>query len=77
MSHHWRSYAKINLYLDVLRRRRDGYHNIETVFQSVSLYDELTFSELPEDIVLTCSRPELDTGSSNLICRIRLICSRI
>lgn len=69
MSHHWRSYAKINLYLDVLRRRRDGYHNIETVFQSVSLYDELAFSEHPEDIVLTCSLPGLDTGASNLICR--------
>jgi len=39
----YRSYAKINLYLDVLDRRRDGYHNIETIFQSVSLYDELHF----------------------------------
>jgi len=35
----YRSYAKLNLYLDVLKRRRDGYHNIETIFQTVDLYD--------------------------------------
>ena len=41
----YQSFAKINLYLGVLNRRRDGYHNIETVFQSVSLADRLEFVE--------------------------------
>ena len=36
-----RAYAKVNLYLDVVSKRADGYHNIETIFQSVDLYDEL------------------------------------
>jgi 4-diphosphocytidyl-2-C-methyl-D-erythritol kinase len=34
--------AKINLYLRVLRKRQDGYHDIDTLMQAVSLYDELT-----------------------------------
>ena len=65
----YRSYAKINLYLDVLDRRRDGFHNIETIFQTVSLADELTFTETQSGIELTCSRPNLDAGPSNLVCR--------
>ncbi|MCK5861952.1 MAG: 4-(cytidine 5'-diphospho)-2-C-methyl-D-erythritol kinase, partial [Candidatus Hydrogenedentes bacterium] len=64
----WRSYAKVNLYLDVLGKRRDGYHTIETLFQTVSLFDELTFSE-DAHISMTCSREDLDTGSSNLVCQ--------
>ena len=35
------THAKVNLHLDILRRRPDGYHEIETVFQSIGLYDEL------------------------------------
>jgi len=36
------AFAKINLYLDVLNRRPDGYHNIATVFQSISIFDEIS-----------------------------------
>jgi 4-diphosphocytidyl-2-C-methyl-D-erythritol kinase len=63
------SYAKINLYLDVLERRRDGYHNIETIFQSVDLKDTLEFTEARSGIALECSTPELDTGEGNLAYR--------
>jgi 4-diphosphocytidyl-2-C-methyl-D-erythritol kinase len=67
--HIW-SYAKINLYLDVLRRREDGYHNIETIFQTVSLHDELSFADDPSGrVTLTCSRPGLETGDTNLVRR--------
>ena len=38
-----RSFAKINLALAVLGRRRDGYHDIQTVFQTIDLCDELEF----------------------------------
>ncbi len=65
----YRSYAKINLYLDVLNKRRDGYNNIETVFQSVSLADQLVFEERHDRIELTCSAPELDNGEGNLVYR--------
>ena len=65
----YRSYAKINLYLDVLRKRRDGYHDIETIFQTVGLYDELTFHEHRGRIDVSCNRDDLDTGEGNLVFR--------
>lgn len=40
-----KTYAKINLYLDILNKREDGYHNIETVYQNISLSDELIFEK--------------------------------
>ncbi len=43
----WASPAKINWYLRVLGRRPDGYHDIETVFQSLDLHDELEFHPVP------------------------------
>lgn len=64
----WRSYAKINLYLDVLKRRRDGYHNIETIFFTVGLADDLTFME-DIHLSMTCTGANLDTGASNLVFR--------
>lgn len=45
--------AKINLYLKVLRKRSDGYHDIDSLMQAVSLYDELTL-EKANDIILDC-----------------------
>lgn len=41
--------AKINLTLNVLDKREDGYHNIETIFQKISLYDEILVSKTKED----------------------------
>jgi 4-diphosphocytidyl-2-C-methyl-D-erythritol kinase len=42
-----KAYAKINLYLDVCSRRDDGFHEIESIMQSISLADELTFTLAP------------------------------
>jgi 4-diphosphocytidyl-2-C-methyl-D-erythritol kinase len=42
-----RAFAKINLYLEVLGRRADGYHDIRTVMVPVGLYDKLSFSKAP------------------------------
>lgn len=65
-----RAYAKANLYLDVLERRPDGYHDIETVFQSVSLYDELRFEARPNGgIRVESSDPSVPTGPDNLVYR--------
>jgi len=44
--------AKINLSLRVLNKREDGYHNIETVFQTISLYDKITITA--EDKIVVC-----------------------
>lgn len=38
-----KAYAKVNLHLDVLRKRKDGYHDIGTIFQTIGVYDELIF----------------------------------
>ena len=45
-----RAPAKINLGLDVLHKRVDGYHEVESIFASVDLADHLTFENL-EDII--------------------------
>ena len=50
-----RAYAKINLTLEVLGRRDDGYHDIASILQTVSLHDTLTFEEA-DDITLDCDR---------------------
>src|SRR5436190_8446884 len=60
--------AKINLFLEITGKRADGYHTLETVFQTVSLADELTFS-LQTELTLTCSDPRLPTDESNLVMR--------
>jgi len=62
------SFAKINWFLHIHGKRSDGYHELITVLQTVSLCDELTFS-LREDteLLLTCNDPELPTDSTNLI----------
>ena len=43
-----KAYAKINLGLDVLRRRPDGYHEVKMIMQTVDLYDDLEFTKLAE-----------------------------
>ena len=74
---HIRSYAKINLYLDVLGRRPDGYHNIETIFQTIGLWDELSLADAPSgQLTLTCSRPDLEVDDSNLVCRAAALLRR-
>ncbi len=61
------SYAKVNLGLFVKSKRPDGYHEIETILQQISLKDELrlTRRETPE-IVLNCSTLGLPNGPDNL-----------
>jgi 4-diphosphocytidyl-2-C-methyl-D-erythritol kinase len=43
--HHLKAYGKLNLYLDVLEKRRDGFHDIITLFQTINLYDDVIISE--------------------------------
>ncbi|MFH1009612.1 MAG: 4-(cytidine 5'-diphospho)-2-C-methyl-D-erythritol kinase [bacterium] len=60
--------AKINLGLRILARRPDGYHDIETVFQEISLADRLEFRPADE-WRLSCTDKALDCGEDNLIAR--------
>jgi 4-diphosphocytidyl-2-C-methyl-D-erythritol kinase len=60
--------AKLNLFLEVLGRRPDGYHEVETLMVAVNLYDRLSFSDDPTGAVaLRCDDPALPTGSDNLV----------
>ena len=62
-----RAHAKINLFLNVLGKREDGYHNLETVFQSIDLYDEIILRErVSQGMVLHCDHPEVPSDSSNI-----------
>jgi 4-diphosphocytidyl-2-C-methyl-D-erythritol kinase len=64
------AYAKINLGLRVLGRRPDGYHEISTAFQTVTLHDTLTFETTPGGrLELACSDPEIPTDETNLVLR--------
>lgn len=63
-----RAYGKINLGLDVVRRREDGYHELRMIMQTVGLYDELTMKVLQEDeIRLSTNLSFLPTNQNNLI----------
>lgn len=60
------SYAKINLCLEIRGKRPDGYHEIDTVFQTVSLRDDISF-RAGRDLILTCDDPHVPLGGDNLI----------
>ncbi|CAN5500749.1 4-(cytidine 5'-diphospho)-2-C-methyl-D-erythritol kinase [soil metagenome] len=60
------SFAKVNLTLRILGKRDDGYHELFTVFQTVSLYDRLTFRP-SEDLSMTCNHPYVPTDGRNLV----------
>src|SRR6187401_3437276 len=62
--------AKLNLFLEILGRRPDGYHEVETLMVAVDLYDTLTFAaDASGQISLTCDDPTLPTGGANLVVR--------
>src|SRR4051794_29448646 len=65
-----RAPAKVNLFLEILKRRADGYHELTTLMLAVSLYDTLEFKEEPGDTFrLQCSSESLSTGPDNLVSR--------
>ncbi len=64
------SFAKINLSLQILGKRPDGYHEVRTLLQTISLHDDIHF-ELSSDsaISLSCDEPGIPTDNENLIVR--------
>jgi 4-diphosphocytidyl-2-C-methyl-D-erythritol kinase len=61
-----RSYAKINWTLDVLFKREDGFHEIRTIYQTVSLFDRLRVSRTDGPIEIICADPRVPTDETNL-----------
>jgi 4-diphosphocytidyl-2-C-methyl-D-erythritol kinase len=64
------AFAKVNLQLHIVGRRADGYHELRTTFQTISLHDRLTLSLTRQrGITLECSDPALPAGRGNLVWR--------
>lgn len=64
-----RALAKINLGLEVLRVREDGYHELRTLFQTVDLADDLVLERRPAGVTLTCAHPDVPGDERNLAWR--------
>ncbi|MHC5077361.1 MAG: 4-(cytidine 5'-diphospho)-2-C-methyl-D-erythritol kinase [Planctomycetota bacterium] len=63
------SHAKVNLRLDILGKRSDGYHEIRTVFQKISLADELSITIAKSGIEIACDHPQVPVDETNLAYR--------
>lgn len=67
--------AKINLALDVLGKREDGYHEVQMIMQSIAVADHLVLTRKPEGIVLEVEGADLAAGPANLAYRAaELLC---
>ncbi|NMB02869.1 MAG: 4-(cytidine 5'-diphospho)-2-C-methyl-D-erythritol kinase [Firmicutes bacterium] len=64
-----KAYGKINLTLDVVGRRDDGYHLLSSVMQSISLGDTITLTKSPQSITINTDHPELPTDERNICWR--------
>ena len=60
-----KSYAKINLCLDIVNKRADGYHNLRTIMQSVDLFDQVEI-QISKNIQIESDHPELPLDEGNL-----------
>jgi len=65
--------AKINLGLHIHGKREDGFHELETIFQMVSLYDDVELELLSSGIKLECDTPGVPTDDTNLVCKAALL----
>ena len=61
--------AKINLTLDILGKRPDGYHEVAMVMQSIGLHDTVKLSKIPRGIELVLDVPGLEADEQNLAWR--------
>lgn len=64
-----RALAKINLHLEILDRRPDGYHDLRTIFQSIALHDTVTIEPWDGPFTIVCDDPSVPTDATNLVWR--------
>jgi 4-diphosphocytidyl-2-C-methyl-D-erythritol kinase len=64
------SYAKLNLYLEVLNKRKDSYHNLRTIFERINLCDTIILKpRRDKEIKITCNSPDVPQDKTNLAYR--------
>ena len=61
-----KAYAKINIALDVVGKRDDGYHLLKMIMQKIDLYDLIIVNKIQKDIIITCNRDFIPTDERNL-----------
>ncbi|MFH1394752.1 MAG: 4-(cytidine 5'-diphospho)-2-C-methyl-D-erythritol kinase [Candidatus Omnitrophota bacterium] len=61
--------AKVNLYLKIIGPREDGYHNIETLFEKIALFDEISIEKTEDNTQIICSDLSIPTDKNSLIVR--------
>lgn len=61
-----KAYAKINISLDVIGKREDGYHLLRMIMQNIDLYDIVQVEKIPEGISLKCNKSYVPTDERNL-----------
>jgi len=64
-----RAFAKLNLSLRVFNKRPDGFHDLESLMQSISLCDQITLTPIDSGIEVTCDDPNVPAGKDNLAYR--------
>lgn len=64
-----KTFAKVNLYLEILGRRSNGYHEIESVMQSVTLADEVELEPRVSGLEVTCDAAGVPTDETNLVAK--------
>ncbi len=66
---HLRAHAKVNLGLEVLGTRADGYHELRTLFQTISIHDDIVLRPQGSEITIRCDHPAVPTDETNLAVR--------
>lgn len=65
-----KAYAKINLLLDIVGTRTDGYHDLFMIMQSINLYDDVTVAQTKsKSITITCDKPGIPLDEKNIAYR--------
>ena len=59
--------AKINLGLQINKKRKDGFHELETLFQMVAWFDDIELEEAQEKVELFCDTPGIPNDKTNLV----------
>ncbi|WP_298845849.1 4-(cytidine 5'-diphospho)-2-C-methyl-D-erythritol kinase [Clostridium sp.] len=62
-----KAYGKINISLDVVGKREDGYHLLKMIMQNVDLYDSMSFQKCNKGINISCNKPYIPTDEKNLV----------
>ena len=61
-----KAYAKVNISLDIVGKRDDGYHLLRMIMQNIDLYDEIIVAKNNKDIIIECNKNYVPTDSRNL-----------